>query len=259
MNKFKILIIEDDETACNAFREIIKTDEDLSLINCVSDAEVAIDIMKTNSPDALILDLELHNGAGKGTDVLNALKFLPYKPFIVVTTHNPSAITHGIVRRKGADFIICKHERDYSAKKVLGIIYEARDFLYDMSETNHTEDISKVKNDYYISKVNSLICEELNFVHTPSSMTGYQYLQRGIFLLIDGVDSKNVIKTVAKEFNATTISVNRAMQRAIDKTLYKSDIFTTAKEHTALCNQAGEPSTPKEFICSIANKIRNRL
>ena len=75
-------------------------------------------------PDAIILDLELHEGGGNGLFFLSKLHDLGLEklPYILITTQNTSNVTLEAARQLGADFIITKYERDYSAQKACRVI-----------------------------------------------------------------------------------------------------------------------------------------
>ena len=90
--KLEILLIEDDPEACRDFTEQILDTEDMLLIGVTNNAYKAVDLIKDHLPDAVILDLELHLGAGNGLYVLQELQTLtlPKTPYILITTNNSS-------------------------------------------------------------------------------------------------------------------------------------------------------------------------
>ena len=92
--KLEILLIEDDPEACRDFTEQILDTEDMLLIGVTNNAYKAVDLIKDHLPDAVILDLELHLGAGNGLYVLQELQTLtlPKTPYILITTNNSSLL-----------------------------------------------------------------------------------------------------------------------------------------------------------------------
>lgn len=75
-------------------------------------------------PDVVILDIELHHGAGNGITFLtkpNALN-LTARPYVLITTNNSNSVTYESARTLGADFIMSKHKPDYSAQYVVEFI-----------------------------------------------------------------------------------------------------------------------------------------
>ena len=121
MDKSTILLVEDDQAACRDFIDYIEELEDISLIGVTNNSSKAIEYIKDCLPDAVILDLELHHGTGNGLLILKELKqLLPAKyPYVLVTTNNTSYLTFETARQLGADFIMSKHQVDYSIKMSL--------------------------------------------------------------------------------------------------------------------------------------------
>ena len=62
--KLEILLVEDDQTACkNLIKEIDSNPDDFYLIGITNNASRAFQYVVDTSPDAVILDLELHTEA----------------------------------------------------------------------------------------------------------------------------------------------------------------------------------------------------
>ncbi len=116
---FTILIVEDDVDVCQRFTQYVNTQEDIEIVAITDDATQAISDILYYEPDAVILDLELHNGTGSGLDVLSSLKGKLVHPFILITTNNCSQIIYEHARELGADYIFYKHQNGYSKKQLL--------------------------------------------------------------------------------------------------------------------------------------------
>jgi DNA-binding response OmpR family regulator len=64
--KLSILLVEDDPNACKDMIEDIEELDDTALIGVTNNSTKAVDYIKDYLPDAVILDLELHQGSGNG-------------------------------------------------------------------------------------------------------------------------------------------------------------------------------------------------
>ena len=128
--KLSVLLVEDDEKECNLIAQYIDELDDVSLVGTTDNSEQGIEYVKDFLPEAIILDLELHQGGGDGLTFLKELRYLNLrvKPYVLVTTNNSSMVTYQCARRLGADFIMAKQQADYSAKNVV-------EFLRMMKET----------------------------------------------------------------------------------------------------------------------------
>lgn len=123
-NTLRILLLEDDLDECNALHDAIDMHEDLILTKATNNMDIALNCVKEIMPEVIILDLELHKGYGSGLEFLNLLhdENLVLPSYILVTTNNISTITHELVRKLGADFIMLKSQDNYSAKYVIQFI-----------------------------------------------------------------------------------------------------------------------------------------
>jgi DNA-binding NarL/FixJ family response regulator len=120
----RILLVEDDTSLCTDYISYIDKYDDVLLVGTTNNSTKAIEIIKDTLPDVIILDLELHNGSGNGLFVLKMLKeiSLDIIPYVLVTTNNSSVTTLETARKLGADFILSKHQDDFSPSNVIDFL-----------------------------------------------------------------------------------------------------------------------------------------
>lgn len=249
--KLTIMIVEDDETACSSFKEIISKNDDLELIYTTNDSDIAhknTDIMLL---DVVILDLELHSGKGSGIDYLSRLSSLSYKPFIVVTTNNSSQITYKYVHENGCDFLIFKNESDYSEQKVINFILSMKNIIMNTSP----KDTSKIESSYGEDK-STYISQIFNKLGISPKLLGYKYLRDAIILVSEGNDS-NIYQILGKEYNKTSASIEHAMQNAINKAWNCSDTEALYQYYSAKIDLNRGCPTITEFIYYYADKLNS--
>ena len=84
-----VLLVEDDLQACNEIENYIYSLEDIELVGITNNASRALQIVLDTTPDAIILDLELHYGSGSGLSLLQSLQteMVDKRPYVVVTTN----------------------------------------------------------------------------------------------------------------------------------------------------------------------------
>lgn len=256
--KLSILLVEDDRTVYEEFIEYIEKSNDAALIGVTNDSAKAIEYIKDLLPDVVILDLELHNGSGNGLMVLQGLKqsVISKYPYILITTNNSSPITYESARQLGADFIMSKHQANYSVKNVMEFLRIMKAAIHSRKETScaahATTEPTEVKNKRIISRISS----ELNYVGISPKAVGYQYLIDAILLVINQ-PMQNLCNAIGKKYGKTESSVERAMQNAINRAWHTSDIDNLLKYYTArISSEKGVP-TITEFVYYYANKIKN--
>ena len=258
-SKLSIFLVEDDLNVCKEIINLVDSSDDLLLIGVTNNAVKAIEEIRYKLPDVVILDIELHQGSGSGLDVLRDLKdlSLAYPPYILVTTNNSSTITYELARDLGADYILSKHQENYSEKYAINLLRMFASTIKNRSKHVSPADTSNTKSpEYYEKRVTQRIINELNHVGINPKSKGYQYLIKAILIMMKE-PTQNISTVVAKDFDKTEISVERAMQNAINRAWATSDINDLEKYYTArISSEKGKP-TLTEFICYYATKIKN--
>ncbi len=255
--KLSILLVEDEEAVCNEFTENIDELDDVSLIGVTNNSSDALKYIKDFLPDAVILDLELHQGRGNGFLVLQGLRqmSLDINPYILITTNNTSAFTYESARRLGADFIMSKHQADYSAKSALDFLIMLKPVIHSRiqaaSPEHATTEPPEVKHKRLFTRVRT----ELNNVGISPKAVGYTYLLDAVMLVIQQ-PVQNLSTIISKKYGKTESSVERAMQNAIQKAWRTADIDDLLKFYTARISSDKGVPTLTEFIYYYANKIK---
>ena len=255
--KLSILLVEDEEDACNAFTEIIDELDDVSLVGVTNNSSDALKFIKDYLPDAVILDLELHRGRGNGFIVLQGLRqmSLDINPYVLITTNNSSALTYESARQLGADFIMSKHQADYSAKGALDFLRMLKPVIHSriraVSPEHSTTEPPEIKQKRILTRIRA----ELNNVGISPKAVGYTYLVDAIEHVVKQ-PVQNLCTILSKKYGKTESSVERAMQNAIQKAWRTSDIEDLLKYYTARFSSDKGVPTLTEFIYYYANKIK---
>jgi two-component system, response regulator, stage 0 sporulation protein A len=256
--KLSILLVEDDQRACKEFIDYIDELEDVSLIGVSNNSSEAMKFVKDFLPDAIVLDLELHKGSGNGLFVLREIKelLLEVCPYILITTNNSSVITYETARHYGADFIMSKHQADYSARNAVDFLRMMKPVIHNMNKSASVAHATTETPEQRKKRIVLRISTELNYIGISPKAIGYQYLTDAIQLVIKQ-QIQNLCNVIGEKYGKTESSVERAMQNAINKAWRTSDIEDLLKYYTAkISTEKGVP-TLTEFIYYYANKIKN--
>lgn len=255
-----ILLIEDDPITCQAFKEYIDITADVTLIETTNNAYQALDFVQEWLPDAIILDLELNSGKGNGLLFLQRLKqlSLPYQPFILITTNNSSNITYNFARQLGADFIMSKHQDDYSEKVPIDFLRMTKEMIQQSRNTSNGDNSISLSSDVSVKRIQRMISNELDLIGISPKVIGYQYLSDAILLAIMGKNT-NICSALADKYKKNDFSIERAMQNAINKAWRTSDIDDLLANYKARINPEKGVPTLTEFIYYYANKIKNKI
>lgn len=254
--RLSVILVEDDKGTVDEIEEYFKDLDNIEIIKTTNSSLQALEYVHDLNPDAIILDLELHNGSGSGVAFLIGMKemSLDKTPYVLVTTNNSSQTTYDAIRKLGADFILYKHQTNYSPKNVAEIligIYAVRTF------TEEAED-PKPKHNNSDLNVRKRICLELELVSISPKLRGYSYLADAIEIYARG-NTANISMEIGEKYNKSRDSVERAMQNAINKAWRSADIDTLRVNYTAHINPSRGVPTIMEFVSYYANKITNDI
>ena len=257
MSQFTLLLVEDESTVCKRFTDIIDKTDECELIGVTSNSEKAFELIKDCLPDAVILDLELHNGGGNGLTLLQILSNtqLPKVPYILVTTNNTSSRTYETARRFGADFIMSKHQENYSEQGVIDFLKMMQPVITSTrvkSSANATTETPSERD----KRISRRIMSELDLIGVNTKSVGYKYLIDAIKIVMDS-PSPNICGVIAKKYGKTDSSVERAVQNAINRAWNTSPLEDLQRYYTAHISSAKGVPTLTEFIHYYARKIKN--
>lgn len=210
----KIYIVEDDMTTCERFQRCANDYTDFSICGFSGSSKIAIKQIEDKKPDVIIIDLELSKGEGDGlvliSDIINCCD--NYKPFILITTNNPSQRIHSHARDSGADYIMCKFQTGYSEDFVLKFLLSLKNTIL---PTINNISISPILTEAERDKI--LLSEITNFlciIGIRPKLKGFEYLKSAIFYSLFNDDTP--FEIVGKQFHCRPQSVQRAMQNAIN-------------------------------------------
>lgn len=251
--KIKIVLLEDNNEESKMFQDFINKHNDITLVSKTKSSDEALTLVKKHSPDAIILDLELHEGNGSGFDFLNNLKnlLLPYKPLIIVTTNIASKVIYDKLHKDFVDLIFYKKQSDYSPKLVIdALVLLAQEPKLKPANIN----ISPEEKDL---ELRNRINKELNLIGISYKLKGREYLFEGIYYLLTSNNPNiTVFQHLSNRYKLLTSSISRAIQTSINHTWRTSAIEDLKLNYTAQINYNTGVPTPTEFIYFIVNKLK---
>lgn len=177
--------------------------------------------------------------------------------YILITTQNTSNVTLEAARQLGADFIITKYERDYSAQKPVELLRMMRNAIQRHSTPDTT--VSTLSPAEQNRKLTIRIHRELDAIGISPKAIGYEYLTEAI-IIATNEPTPNLSRAIAsKHAGKTPASVERAMQNAINRAWSNGNPEDLARNYTAVINYERGVPTLTEFIYHYANRFRNEL
>lgn len=256
-NKLNVLIVEDDESDSDALVAELNAHADkLCLAGVLKSSNAALAFIRTHSPHAVILDLELQDGVGDGLDLLDKLRstVLCPKPYIIVNTNSTSKIAGKSAKKMGADYEFAKWQKGYSPKMVINHLLLVMPEILGGEE----EILATLTEDQLENKMRDFVQDEFNKLGVSVKNKGYNYLVDAVILAAKG-ENQNWGKVIGEKTHKNEDSVTNAMKYAIKNTWNNADINNLQKYYTTpLRKDKGEP-TVIEFVFFYKQKLISYL
>lgn len=248
--KIRVLIGDASREFCEKVASHLSKTANIQVIGSSVDGLKALQLVKSELPDILILDLVMPSLDGLG--ILEQISRMPEsKPKCIVV----SSISHDNVAQScmtlGAEYFMVKPV--------------SLESLTDRVLTLCSTAIQNLKAPLVMQKSNRsmevIVTDIIHEIGIPAHIKGYQYLRKAIMMVIDDLEvinsiTKELYPTVAKEYNTTASRVERAIRHAIEVAWDRGDteVLNSFFGYT-IANSKGKP-TNSEFIAMIADKLR---
>ena len=109
-NPLKVLLVEDSHIVADRLRELVAQIPGVDIVDTVDDEQSAVDSIRSEAVDAVILDLQLKRGTGFG--VLRKIASLPARPIIIIYTNYALPEYRRQAEAMGVSYFLDK-SRDY--------------------------------------------------------------------------------------------------------------------------------------------------
>ena len=256
METLRILLVEDEPEVCQSFQQHADNLEYLDIIAYTNNSAEALKQICDLQPNVIILDLELHKGGGTGIDILTGIHSLclQYPPFILVTTNNSSKTTLEYVRTLGADFILSKHQTNYTEQGVLHFLETMRKAILAGQSLSGTTFPDRMEDQE--KRMLIRLKTELHLLGFNPKHLGYKYLIDTILLKTTAPETDTYLTLITK-YKKTASSIERAMQNAINWTWAHSPIEDLLQFYPVRIRSDKGVPTLTEFVSYYADKLKN--
>ena len=259
-NKMKLLLVEDDVNTCEIFKKIERAKSEIKFIAITNSEVEALNCLKNNMPDGIILDLELTNGKGSGFGFLKELRKIKLKilPKIIVTTNICTDSVYDYLHDNKVDFIFYKKQEGYSEENVIDTLLLLNGYTDNISYTENTKHNESNDDKEILEEID----KELDLIGVGTHLQGRKYLHDSIYYAImqENNESKiSIIQYLGGKYKRSTSTISRAMQNAILYAWRISAIEDLTTYYTAKINYETGVPTPTEFIYYYANKIKKKM
>lgn len=258
----KLLIADDNKEFCDILQEYFSKQEDIQLVGIANNGVEALEKIRENQPDVIVLDIIMPYLDGIGVlEKLNADEFKP--KVIMLTAFGQESMTQKAIEL-GANYYLLKPfdievlaNRIRELGKNVSISYKKTSVS--MKQTQNTTEVHSPPKD-----PKKLDIEVTNIIHqmgVPAHIKGYQYLRDAIIFVVKDVNllgavTKELYPKIAEKYETTSSRVERAIRHAIELAWDRGNVDMMNRFFGYTINlERGKP-TNSEFIAMVADKLR---
>lgn len=231
-----MLVVEDDVIQCKQIINYISsTNKKIRLCSMAFNGEEALELLRTENIDLLILDLNLPNISGyKLINIIEKENLLEKNSIIIIT---------------GEEILFCQLSNNPYIYSAFSKPFVPKALMNSINQIVSFKDEEIIRNK---------IINELQTIHYNFKYNGTQYLLDSIYQLyvtknIDSENlSKNVYPVIAKKYNKSINNIHTNIKQAT-KFMYRDCNGDVLKKY--FCFYDDIKPTEKEVIYTILNKI----
>lgn len=257
----KILIVENNRTLVEYLKLGLKKASDICISGVVSNGEDALEFMKNNSVDMVLLDIIMPKM--DGIEVLRNImqnKVMHPKVIIVSSVNELSLIKNAV--DIGADYYLLKpfelnllieRIRYLSSNKYQAIL--EHDHISKPLREEKNLDSSKSDTEFEITEI-------LKELKIPPQNMGYRYIRAAIIqCLTEEMDmsslSKGLYPILGEKFNVSSKKIERAIRNSIDDIWTKGHIKESEVFKETIFTEGIKKPSNAQFISLLTEYYRN--
>ncbi|MEC9488018.1 MAG: sporulation transcription factor Spo0A [Halanaerobium sp.] len=256
VGEIKIVMADDNREFLNMVKAYLEEQDGFNVVGAAEDGIQALDFVKKEQPDVLILDIIMPRLDGIGVlEELNRMELEKEPKIIMLTAFGHQDVTQEVMELGAHYYIMKPFDLEKLAQRVRHVVQPSptRGGITARSE-------NKLKK----TDVNIRITEIMHEIGVPAHIKGYLYLREAIKMVVENIDllgavTKELYPLVAEEYDTTPSRVERAIRHAIEVAWERGNIQAIHDifGHT-ITSASGKP-TNSQFIAKIADKLRLEL
>ena len=254
----KLIIADDNRNFCQMLQNYLQSQDDLSIIGVANNGLEAWEIIQTQEPDLIILDLVMPNLDGLGVlERINGRTTMTRPKIIMLTAFGQESLTHQAMML-GVDYFLLKPvDLDILTKRI-------RSLTQDLSTTAPEQFSSSAYP--IVTTVGStlnLVSEVTTLMHQigiPAHVKGYQYIRDAILMVVEdisllGAVTKELYPGIAKKYDTASSRVERGIRHAIQLAWERGNKDSLKRIFGYSMNIENQKPTNSEFIALLADKL----
>lgn len=251
MEKIKVLMVDDNPSVLEHLGDYLAGREELDVLARVEDGLAALDVLRRNEADVIVLDMVMPKLDGFG--VLEALQHMEFakRPRVIALT---ALVRDDFIQRAislGADYYMLKpYNKDAVYERIMELTEPADSMSVDGSEQKRPSACS----------LDERIANIFLSMGIPAHIKGYHFLREAIKMVVYDRDKINAITkdlypSVAQKFGTSSSKVERAIRHAIDVAWNRGQMENINMLFGSRLYVRHDKPTNGEFIAMIADRL----
>lgn len=260
--KLKIVVVDDNKDLTDILCEYLSGFEEFEIAGTAGNGFDAIEVIKVQEPDIVIMDIVMPNMDGLGVlENLKNIHMIKRPQFIMLSAIGQDK-TIQIALSLGAEFFVVK---PFDMNDLVSRIKQLQLLRHPkVKETNRADDMILSDNLKLNKIIEPGVANILDEMGMPSHLKGYKYLKYAIMMVLKDLTAINsvtklIYTSVADEYKATPTRVERAMRNAIEITWCKGNIKYIDSIFAAHLVGGNLRPTNSQFIIMIASQYTHKL
>lgn len=244
MKNLKLALADEDQNVIENLTKIF-TDDNFEVVATTDNGEELVNIIKTQNPDFVIMDIVLKNCDG-------------FKVLEEIGNTETNIVIHSALSMDGFINKAISLGAKYYCIKPFDLI-TLKERIYDLNKP-----IQQANNSFFNSKIGNQIEEKITnifiTVGIPAHIKGYQFLREAIKLAIANPEiinsiTKKLYPTIAQKYDTSASKVERAIRHAIEVAWNRGKIENINNLFGIKVYSSNEKPTNGEFIALVADKM----
>ena len=258
MDKYKVLLADDDKKFTSSLKEYLETKDNISEITVAGNGTEALGLIEETQPDIMVLDIimPLTDGIGvlSGLSKLNISK----RPKVIAISAAAGNSMCDRMLSLGSDYFMIKPQTNDYIYSVLINLLEENVVQETVPAVNKSNNVSEVSDE---ARLESIVTGFIHELGVPAHIKGYQYVRTAIMMVVENMDRINYITKVlypaiAEKYKTTSSRVERAIRHSIEIAWVRGKAETMNEIFGYTVHTGKGKPTNSEFIAMVADRIR---
>jgi len=257
--RINIIIADDNRNLCQMLQNYFQGQEDLNVVGVANNGLEAMELLQTEKPDLVILDLVMPNLDGLGVlERINAQTMMTRPKIIMLTAFGQESLTHQAMTL-GVDYFILKpFDLAVLGKRIRSLMQDTPAAQPHFSSSVASPSVTTVGSEH------NLVSEVTTVMHQigiPAHVKGYQYIREAILMVVEDVSllgavTKELYPGIAKKYDTAASRVERGIRHAIELAWDRGQTDALKRIFGYSMNIERQKPTNSEFIALLSDKFR---